>query len=73
MTLCTQVSGAPGKLLMGMRERSLSYRRADEAERIYVEAAPAVSSAISGSAREFLHSLHTIVREAVEDSGGHFE
>ena len=58
---------------MGMRERSLSYRRADEAERIYVEAAPAVSSAISGSAREFLHSLHTIVREAVEDSGGHFE
>ena len=50
-----------------------SYRRANEIERIYVDAAPAVSSAISGSAREFLHSLHTIVREAVEDSGGHFE
>ena len=50
-----------------------SYRRADEIERIYEEAAPAISSAISGPAREFLHSLHRIVREAVEGTGGRFE
>ena len=50
-----------------------SYERANEIERIYGRAAPVISSVKSGSAREFLRRLHKIVREAVEESGGHFE
>jgi energy-coupling factor transporter ATP-binding protein EcfA2 len=49
-----------------------SYRRADEIERIYEESAPPISSAMSHSARTFLHALHNIVRESVEKSGGQF-
>lgn len=49
-----------------------TFRRADEIERIYEESAPQISSAMSHSARTFLHALHQIVREAVEQSGGQF-
>ena len=49
------------------------HRRAEEIDRIYEEAAPAISSAMSGPARKFLHNLHRIVREAVETAGGQFE
>lgn len=49
-----------------------TYRRADLIERIYEEAAPIIHSAMTGSAREFLHRLHQIVRKAVEDAGGKF-
>lgn len=48
-------------------------RRAQEIERIYEDAAPIISSAMSGSARDFLHALHLIVSEAVETAGGRFE
>ncbi len=50
-----------------------SYKRAEEIERIYEEAAPLISSAMSELARTFLHSLHEIVRLAVKDAGGQFE
>ena len=50
--------------------RGSSFRRADEIERIYKEAAPAISSAMSGTTREFLHGLYEIVREAVEEVSG---
>lgn len=49
-----------------------SYQRADVIESIYEEAAPSISSAMSGTAREFLHRLHQLVREAVESAGGRF-
>ena len=49
-----------------------SYRRAEEVDRIYEEAAPLISSAMSEHARTFLHSLHHVVRVAVEDAGGQF-
>jgi hypothetical protein len=49
-----------------------TYRRADVIERIYEEAAPLIHSAMTGSAREFLHLLHQIVRKAVENAGGKF-
>lgn len=52
--------------------RGSSYRRAEEIDRIYEEAAPLVSSAMSEPARSFLHSLHKLVRKAVEDAGGQF-
>ncbi len=52
--------------------RGSSYRRAEEIERIYEEAAPLISSAMSEPARAFLHSLHQLVRSAVEDAGGQF-
>ena len=55
------------------RKRDITRAIAGEIERIYEEAAPAISSAISGSALEFLHSLHKIVHEAVEGAGGRFE
>ena len=53
--------------------RGSGHRRAEEIDRIYEEAAPAISSAMSGQARQFLHNLHRIVREAVEAAGGQFE
>lgn len=49
-----------------------SYRRADVIENIYEDAAPVIHSAMSGSAREFLHGLHKLVRDAVEEAGGEF-
>jgi energy-coupling factor transporter ATP-binding protein EcfA2 len=49
-----------------------SYRRADLIERIYEEAAPVIHSAMSAPARDFLHRLHQIVRQAVENTGGQF-
>lgn len=49
-----------------------SYRRAEEIERIYEEAAPVVSAAMSELAREFLQSLHELVRTAIENAGGQF-
>lgn len=52
--------------------RGSSYRRAEEIERIYEEAAPVISSAMSEPARSFLHSLHRLVRDAVNDAGGQF-
>lgn len=53
--------------------RGSSYRRAEEIERIYAEAAPLISSAMSDFARVFLHSLHKLVSEAVEKAGGQFQ
>lgn len=53
--------------------RGSSYRRAEEIERIYEEAAPMISSAMSEPARTFLHSLHQLVQKAVEDAGGQFQ
>lgn len=50
-----------------------SYRRAEEIDRIYEEAAPLMNAAMTAIAREFLHSLYTIVREAVEQAGGRFQ
>jgi hypothetical protein len=50
-----------------------SYRRAEEIEHIYEEAAPPISSAMSEPARQFLHSLHQLVRSAVEGAGGCFQ
>jgi hypothetical protein len=50
-----------------------SYRRAEEIEDIYEEAAPMISSAMSEPARLFLHSLHQLVRTAVEGADGRFE
>ena len=50
-----------------------SYRRAEEIERIYEEAAPMISSAMSEPARTFLHNLHQLVQKAVEDAGGRFQ
>lgn len=49
-----------------------SHGRAEEVDRIYEEAAPLISSAMSEHARAFLHSLHKVVRVAVEDAGGQF-
>ena len=43
-----------------------------EIEKIYEEAAPMISSNMSISAREFLHELHRLVHEAVEEAGGIF-
>jgi hypothetical protein len=57
----------------GFSGRGSGHRRAEEIDRIYEEAAPAMSSAMSGPARQFLHNLHRIVREAVEAAGGQFE
>jgi GTPase Era involved in 16S rRNA processing len=53
--------------------RGSSYRRAEEIDRIYEEAAPLISSAMSEPARSFLHSLHQLVRTAVEEAGGQFQ
>ncbi len=53
--------------------RGSTYRRSEEIERIYEEAAPLLSSAMSEPARLFLHSLHQLVRVAVEDAGGQFQ
>lgn len=53
--------------------KNSTYRRAEEIDRIYEEAAPLISSAMSESARSFLHSLHGIVRDAVENAGGQFQ
>lgn len=53
--------------------RGSSYRRAGEIERIYEEAAPMISSAMSEPARTFLHSLHQLIQQAVEDAGGQFQ
>ncbi|MCF7992860.1 MAG: hypothetical protein K9M02_20665 [Thiohalocapsa sp.] len=50
-----------------------SYRRAEEIEHIYEEAAPPISSAMSEPARVFLHSLHQLVRTAVEGADGRFQ
>ncbi len=49
-----------------------SYRRAEEIERIYEQAAPMISSAMGEPARTFLHSLHQMVQQAVENGGGQF-
>jgi len=52
--------------------RGSSYRRAEEIERIYGEAAPTIDTAMSGSARLFLHDLHALVRKSVKEAGGQF-
>jgi hypothetical protein len=57
----------------GHSGRGSGQLRAEEIDQIYEEAAPVISSAMSSSAREFLHNLHRIVRESVEAAGGHFE
>ena len=57
----------------GFSGRGSGHRKAEEIDRIYEEAAPAISSAMSGPARKFLHNLHRIVREAVEAAGGQFQ
>ena len=49
-----------------------SYRRADVIDNIYEDAAPVIHSAMTGSARDFLHGLHQLVGEAVEGAGGKF-
>lgn len=49
-----------------------SYRRADEIQSIYGEAAPAINQGDNGPARDFLVALHRLVREAVENAGGQF-
>ncbi len=49
-----------------------TFRRADEIQSIYEEAAPVISSAMSEPARAFLHALHKLVREAVTAAGGSF-
>jgi energy-coupling factor transporter ATP-binding protein EcfA2 len=50
-----------------------SYRRAEDIDRIYEEAAPVINAAMTNPARAFLHELHTLVRNAVELSGGRFK
>lgn len=50
-----------------------SYKRADEIKSIYDEAAPAINQGNNGPARDFLHALHRLVREAVKDAGGQFD
>ncbi|MBF0214545.1 MAG: hypothetical protein HQM00_13455 [Magnetococcales bacterium] len=52
--------------------KNAGHRRAEEIERIYEKAAPRISSAMSEPARSFLHSLHRLVRTAVENAGGQF-
>ncbi len=49
------------------------HRRAEEIDRIYVEAAPLMNAAMTAPAREFLHSLYRLVSEAVEQAGGRFQ
>jgi len=49
-----------------------SYKRADEIQSIYDEAAPTISSAMSSPARDFVKALHKVVREAVTEEGGRF-
>ena len=54
--------------------RGSGHRRAEEIDRIYEEATPAISSAMSGPARQFMHNLHRIVRPGLfEAAGGQFE
>lgn len=50
-----------------------TFRRSEEIDRIYQEAAPVISSAMSSPARSFLHDLHKIVRDAVTGAGGHID
>lgn len=50
-----------------------SYRRAEEIDRIYEEAAPLMNAAMTTMAREFLHKLYSLVRDAVEKAGGKFQ
>jgi hypothetical protein len=49
-----------------------SYRRAGQIDRIYVEAAPPISSAMSTAGRAFLLALYGIVQAAVEAARGQF-
>lgn len=49
-----------------------SHKRADEIQSIYDDAAPTISSAMSGPARNFVKALHKVVREAVMEEGGRF-
>ena len=49
------------------------YRRAEEIDRIYEEAAPLMNAAMTIPAREFLHSLYRLVSGAVELAGGRFQ
>ncbi len=44
-----------------------TYVRAKEIDQIYEEAAPMISSVMSDTAREFLHELHQLIDDAVED------
>ena len=53
--------------------RGSSYERAGEIEHIYEDAAPLITSAMNEPARNFLHALHRLVQDAVEDSGGEFK
>lgn len=48
-------------------------RRAENIDRIYSEAAPLMSAGMSESARDFLNTLHGLVRSAIEESGGSFK
>ena len=50
-----------------------SYRRAENIDRIYSEAAPLINAGMSEAARDFLSTLHRLVRSAIEESGGSFK
>ena len=50
-----------------------SYRRAENIDRIYSEAAPLMNAGMSEPARDFLSTLHGLVRSAIEESGGSFK
>lgn len=49
-----------------------SFQRAEEIDRIYREASPLISSAMSSSSRKFLHELHRLIRTSIEEAGGIF-
>jgi len=53
--------------------RGSGFRRAGEIRRIYEESAPPISSAMKPTAREFLTEVVSIVKKAVEKSGGRFD
>lgn len=50
-----------------------SYKRADEIQSIYSEAAPSINEGDNAPARDFLVALHRLVRGAVENAGGRFD
>jgi energy-coupling factor transporter ATP-binding protein EcfA2 len=48
------------------------YRRAEQIDRIYEEAAPLIHVGMTAPAREFLKRLHQLVSDAVVSAGGQF-
>jgi energy-coupling factor transporter ATP-binding protein EcfA2 len=50
-----------------------SYRRAENIDQIYRDAAPIMNAGMSEPARIFLKTLHDLVRRAIEESGGKFK